>query len=138
MQFKKNVVIKKSIPTKFFTILHYEYPFLDISNIENSLNIMSIYNANSSMSVLACNTNLYEHDGKGLKPLPNNNQMRLERDQLFQEVGGIHSLRLDWYLNNRSLQSNKTTHLIIDSLSSRKIKSEEDFISLEFLFEKKN
>ncbi len=123
--------------TKFFTILHYEYPFLDISNIENSLNIMSIYNANSSMSVLACDTNFYEHDGRGLQPLSNNSKLRLERDQIFQEIGGIHSFRLDWYLNNPSLQSDKSTHLIIDYLSSKKIKSEEDFISLEFLFRKR-
>ena len=64
----------------------------------------------------------------------NNTSLRLERDQLFKETGGIHSVRVGWYLENLTIESDKTTHLIIDDLSSKKIKSEEDFKSLEYLF----
>ena len=118
----------------FVTILNYEYPLMDIRNIENSLNIMRIYDADSSLSVRAIDANFYKHDGRGLKPLQNNKSLRLERDQLFQEVGGIHSFSIDWFESNQTIKSDKPTHLIIDKNSAKKIDSEDDFASLEYLY----
>ncbi|MBO72216.1 MAG: hypothetical protein CMD35_01245 [Flavobacteriales bacterium] len=122
---------------KFVTILNYEYPMMDIRNVENSLNIMQIYDADSSLSVRAVDTNFYKHDGKGLKPISNNKKLRLERDQMFQEMGGIHSFTIDWFQSNQTIESNKSTHLIIDNNSSKKIRSEDDFNSLEYLLQLK-
>ena len=82
-------------------------------------------------------TNFYKHDGKGLQPISNNKALRLERDQMFQEMGGIHSFTIDWFQSNHTIKSHKSTHLIIDNNSSKKITSEDDFKSLEYLLQLK-
>ena len=62
----------------FISLINYEYPFLDIRNIENSIDILQVYNANSSMSVVASESNFFNHDGNGLVPLNRNKSLRLE------------------------------------------------------------
>ena len=120
----------------FISLINYEYPFLDIRNIENSIDILQVYNANSSMSVVASESNFFNHDGNGLVPLNRNKSLRLERERLYEETGGIHSVSLSWYKKNKSLHSKKVSHLIIDERASRKIKNLEDLKMFETLFGK--
>jgi len=120
----------------FISLINYEYPFLDIRNIENSIDILQVYNANSSMSVVASESNYFNHDGNGLVPLNRNKSLRLERERLYEETGGIHSVNLSWYKKNKSLHSKKVSHLIIDEKASRKIKNLEDLKMFETLFGK--
>ncbi|MBJ13559.1 MAG: hypothetical protein CMG62_10880 [Candidatus Marinimicrobia bacterium] len=123
---------------KYLTVLNYEYPFMELRNIENTVDIMEIFDTNSSMSVLPTDLNLYKHEGSGLLPLSHNNQLRLERDQVYQEIGGIHSVKMSWYKRNRKLHADKVSHLIIDKNSSRKIENEDDFAALQFLYNQRH
>jgi CMP-N-acetylneuraminic acid synthetase len=109
---------------------------MDIRNVENSIDIMEVFKAHSSMSVVATESNFYKHEGTGLVPLSNNKNLRLERDQMYQETGGIHSVEADWYMDNKMLHSDKVSHLIVNKFASNKIESEDDFSSLEFLYSK--
>ena len=118
----------------YLSIINYEYPFMDIRNIENSIDIIDIYNANSSMSVIPSESNYFNHDGSGLVPLSNNKMLRLERDKLYEETGGIHSVNFEWYRQNRKLHSEKVSHLIIDKKASRKVNSLEDLKMFEYIF----
>ena len=106
---------------------------MDIRNVENSIDILQVYNANSSMSVVASESNFFNHDGSGLAPLNRNKSLRLERERLYEEIGGIHSVNLTWYKQNKSLHSKKVTHLIIDERASRKVKNIEDLKMFEAL-----
>tara|TARA_B100002051_G_scaffold24843_1_gene19329 strand:- start:16262 stop:19360 length:3099 start_codon:yes stop_codon:yes gene_type:complete len=104
----------------YISIINFEYPFMDIRNVENSIDVLNIYNANSSMSVIASESNYFNHSGNGLVPLSRNSKLRLERDKIFEETGGIHSVELSWYIKNRKLHSEKISHLMIERQASRK------------------
>ncbi len=119
----------------YISVINFEYPFMDIRNIENSIDVLSIYNAKSSMSVISSESNYFNHNGNGLVPLPRNNKLRLERDKIFEETGGIHSVELDWYQKNRKLHSEKVSHLMIERKASRKVTDLEDLKMFETLFE---
>ena len=86
------------------------------------------------MSVIPSESNYFNHDGSGLVPLSNNKMLRLERDKLYEETGGIHSVNFEWYRQNRKLHSEKVSHLIIDKKASRKVNSLEDLKMFEYIF----
>jgi CMP-N-acetylneuraminic acid synthetase len=119
---------------EYLSIVNYEYPFMDIRNVENSIDILNIYNAFSSMSIIASESNYFNHDGTGLVPLMRNKSLRLEREKLYEETGGIHSVNLAWFKENKKLHSEKVSHLIIDRKASRKVTDLDDLKMLELIF----
>ena len=119
---------------KFISVINYEYPFFKLNYLESSLDVMEVFGTNSSFSVLNSNSNFYIHEGNGLSPLSNNKKLRLERDFMFEEIGGIHSVNFSWYKKNRHLTSPGSGHVLIDSLSSFKIKDGNDFLMANLFF----
>ncbi len=119
---------------EYISIINYEYPFMDIRNIENSIDVLNIYKANSSMSVIPSESNYFNHDGTGLVPLFSNKMLRLERDKLYEETGGIHTVDFEWYKKHRKLHSKKVSHIIIDKKSSRKVNNLEDLKMFNYIF----
>ena len=62
------------------SILNYEYPFRGTYLIDQSVDILQAFNADSSMTVKPLNLNLYQNFGKGLQPDSKNTNLRQEKN----------------------------------------------------------
>ena len=118
------------------TIVNYEYPLRKSFYIDKAINTLYLFEANSVISVIQENANFYLHEGSGLKAFNTNSELRLERDFIYKEIGGIHTVKYDYFVNNNKILSNKNSHIILDEKSAKIVKSEEDFDYLQYLYDK--
>ena len=118
------------------SIVNYEYPLRKSFYIDKAINTLYLFEADSVISVNQENANFYLHKGKGLKPFTSNNDLRLERDFIYKEAGGIHTTKVDSFIANGKMMSAKSTHIILDEKSSKPIATEDDFEYLEYLYSK--
>jgi len=109
------------------TILNYEYPFRDIYVIDQSVDILQAFNADSSMTVKPLNLNLYQNSGKGLQPDSNNTNLRNERELRYAEWGGVHSVTVSCFNKNNRIHQERVATIELDERSSFKIESELHF-----------
>ena len=120
------------------SIINYEYPMRDPKYIDTLIDVLAVYDADSSKSVSEEKNNFYKHSGEGLKPLSTNTNLSLERDFLYKETGGLHCVRYSSFLKTGKISSERETHIILDQLSGHKIETKNDFDFLEFLYLKNN
>lgn len=119
------------------TILNYEYPLRSSKYIDNSIDVICLYDADSALSVSKRSRNLYRHEGNGLIPFSSNTQLRLERNAVYEEQGGIHSFRYKSFCENGQLMSGKVTHILLDDISCKMVQSEVDFEIAQYLYQKR-
>ncbi|MCK4820876.1 glycosyltransferase [bacterium] len=119
------------------TILNYEYPLRSSKYIDQSIDVICLYDADSSLSVSKRSRNLYRHTGNGLIPFSSNTQLRLERDAVYEERGGIHSFRSKSFCENGQLMPGKVTHILLDDISCKMVQSEVDFEIAQYLYQKR-
>lgn len=120
------------------SIINYEYPLRKSFYINNAINAMYLFEADGVMSVEKEDANFYQHYGDGLKSLKSNNDLRLERDFIYKEVGGIHSVKMKAFHDEGTIVPKKMTHIVLDELSSKEIKTQNDFEYLEYVYKKEN
>ncbi|MCO4783741.1 MAG: N-acetylneuraminate synthase family protein [Candidatus Cloacimonetes bacterium] len=118
------------------SVINYEYPLRGGFYIEKAINTMYLFEADAVLSVQKENANFYMHKGAGLDPINNNSELRLEREFIYKEVGGIHSVKSDSYAKNRQLIPERTTHILLDDHASKMVKSKSDFEFLEYVYKK--
>lgn len=118
-------------------IINLEYPLRSPMYIDKAINTLYLFEVDSVISVRQRNNNFFRHEGAGLVPFESNRALNLERDIIFEEIGGIHTVRYDSYLKFRSLMSGKAGHIIIDELSSIRLSNGIDFEISEYLYRKR-
>jgi len=119
------------------SIVNYEYPMRDSKYIDKLIDVLSVYNADSSISVSEEKSNFYRHSGQGLTPLSRNTELHLERDALYKETGGLHCVKYGSFIKTNKIRSNRETHIVLDEISGKKIETENDLNYLEFLYKNK-
>ncbi len=115
------------------SIVNYEYPLRDPKYIDMLIDVINLFGADSSLSVSNCKGNLYKHDGGGLVGFSTNNNLRLERDVVYEDCGGLHATKCKSFEETGMLMSGKTTHILLDEYSSLKVCSEVDLKIADFL-----
>tara|TARA_B100000989_G_C19532248_1_gene470766 strand:- start:2391 stop:5516 length:3126 start_codon:yes stop_codon:yes gene_type:complete len=117
----------QSISFDCITILNYEYPFRDIYVIDQSVDILQAFNADSSMTVKPLNINLYQNSGKGLQPDRKNTNLRNERESRYAEWGGVHSVIASCFNKNNRIHQDRVATIELDERSGFKIEGELHF-----------
>ena len=74
------------------------------------------------------------HGGCGLTPIKSNGDLRLEREFIYREVGGIHVVAGESFRLNGRILGSKNSHIVLDERSSKAVITEEDFQYLEYLY----
>jgi len=115
------------------SVINLEYPLRQPYYIDQAINTLFLFNADSLMSVKQRNSNFFKHEGAGLIPFESNRELRLERNMIYEEIGGIHTTRFANYQNTKSLMSGTVGHIIMDELSAFKISSETDLEIAQYL-----
>jgi CMP-N-acetylneuraminic acid synthetase len=106
------------------SVVNYEYPFRDRYVIDQSVDMLQAFSADSSMTVIPLNHNLYQNSGKGLRPDSKNTKLRHERETRFAEVGGVHTVVASRFNANNRLHQDRVATIEIDEQSAFKIESE--------------
>ena len=117
----------KNLDFKAITILAIEFPFLKPSKIDDAINTMVLFDADSLISVRNTNKLLFKHDGRGMNPILCMEKFtKMEREMLYFHSGGISvSTRKNFEKNNKML-SGKVGHILLDQKSAFEINTEFD------------
>lgn len=116
-----------NIKTDNLFILNFQYPLIDEFYYEMALTTLKMHNFDKVISVLPDNeTHFYKEDKSGLKIISNsrNKLLKLERDNIFVEAGGIALENYKSFLSKKNKK--KIGKIVIDYNSSKK------FISNDF------
>ncbi len=122
---------------KIIAIANYEYPLRDSKYIDKLVDVIELYNADSSLSVTIKTGNLYKHEGGGLVDFKTNRPLRLERETVYEDCGGLHAFLTDMFLTTLKTKGSKVTHVLMDEISSHKVDNTLNLKIAEFLDEHK-
>ncbi|RYD56665.1 MAG: glycosyltransferase [Sphingobacteriales bacterium] len=95
--------------------LAIEYPFLASDMIDDAINTLTIFGADSVLSVRPDNAMYYQHNGNGLQSILDQEKFtRLEREALYKGVGGIVLARIDGFKKEEKMLHGKVGHIVVD------------------------
>ena len=112
---------------KYISILNYEYPLREHYFIDQSIDIIETFEAESSMSISKMNMNFYKNTGAGLTAIDNNTNLKKERDLMYGEWGGIHSVLYETFMKNNKIHQKRQASVELDERSEFKIENDFDF-----------
>jgi len=111
--------------------LAIEYPYITSDVINDAINTLTIFDANSLMSVRPDNNVFYRHDGTGLKSILNQEKYtKLEREAIYKGVGGIVLSRVDSFLETGKMLNGKIGHIVVGVKNAISIQSGHDLTLL--------
>ncbi|UUX92246.1 glycosyltransferase family 2 protein [Methanoplanus endosymbiosus] len=114
--------------------LSIDYPFMSTHYLEDAINTMLIFQADSLLSVRPDSSIYYQHTGSGLIPILNQEKFtRYERDALYKGVGGLVLSTMENFHKNNRMVSGKVGHVIADQLTAFGVFSEFDLAIFELV-----
>lgn len=114
-------------------ILYIEAPFRTAMYIDKAIHTMQLYDADIVDGVRLDDNLFYIHNGQGLQPWKKTRGLRLERDELFRRVGGLHLIRRDFFEQERKILSGRISHVLFDQKAAFSIRSELDWEIAQYL-----
>jgi len=117
-------------------ILYIESPFRTGQHIDSAINVMEVFDADTVVSVRPAPDVFYRHNGSGLEPLRKAQLLRLEREELYRQVGGLQAVKREYLEAHRQVIGGKIGHIVLDQRSALWIQSEWDWGVAEFLVER--
>lgn len=112
-----------STPDMIMT-LNIETPFKTSIYIDKAIHTLQLYDdVDVVLSVIVDDETFFEHDGTGLKPRLINSLLRLERNDLYKQSGGIRIYTRAALIEDES-QTRKVGHIIVDERTALKLKNE--------------
>ncbi len=108
-------------------ILYIEAPFRSYIYIDKAIHTMQLYEVDVVDGVRPDDSLFYFHNGHGLKPWKPQGGLRLERDDLYRRVGGLHLIRRDFFEKERTMLDGKIGHITLDHKAAFLIKSDFDW-----------
>ena len=130
----------KAINVEAFMILPIEYIFLSGAVIDDAINAIEIFKADSLISVRQEYDSFYQHHGNGMTPILEqaNNYTHLEREALFKAAGGIQLSKLAAFKREKRIQAGKVGHIVVDRKTAIGVFSSFDLQIADLLLEKEN
>ena len=136
----KNSVLKSV--SKFYkkspqliVILAFQNPLRESFYIEKAVNTLVLNSTKVLFSVNRDNTgNYFFYGRKGLRPLRSDNELKLEREAMYVQKGGISVFDFKEYKENKKISKQYIGHIIVDERSSFEINSLSDISVCEKIF----
>mgnify|MGYP006136740629 CR=1 FL=1 len=117
-------------------LLYIEAPLRSASVIQESIDTLKLFDVDAIEAVRQENGILYQHDGTGLKYLQENHELKLERNDVYKRVGGLHLMRFDKLMEKKRMAFERTGHIILDQKQAHFIQTELDWGIAEYLVNK--
>ena len=110
-----------------FMVIPIEYIFLKGAVIDDAINAMEIFKADSLISVRAEHATFYQHHGNGMIPIMEQaNFTHLEREALHKGAGGIQLTKVKPYKKERKILAGMVGHIVVDQKTAQGIFSDFD------------
>ncbi|MCB0631526.1 MAG: glycosyltransferase [Saprospiraceae bacterium] len=117
-------------------ILPIEFPFLRSEDIEDAINTLVIFKADSVISVRIERSSFYQHHGGGMIPILDQEKFtRLEREALYKHVGGM-TLTYVENIKAGKVLNGKVGHVVVDQATSLGINSGYELEIARFWYER--
>jgi CMP-N-acetylneuraminic acid synthetase len=130
-----DTVSQKQIYPEAILSFSLDYPFVTTDIVDDAINTLTIFNADSLISVRPDNKMYFQHIGHGLIPILEQDKFtRLEREALYKAQGGIMLSRVDNFKNSGKMLSGKVGHIVVDEKISFGVFSTWDFSVFEVIF----
>ena len=105
-----------------------------MSWIDDAINTLQIFEADSLISVRAEPDMFFQHDGGGMKPILGMEKFtKLERDILYRYTGGVILTQTSKFKKHQELITGKVGHIELDQKSTLRISSSFDLKVAELL-----
>ena len=117
-------------------VLYVESPFRGPAHINSAIDVLEVFDTDTVVSVVADNSIFYQHKGSGLELLHKGQTLRLEREELYREVGHRHLVRRSFLEKKKQIVGGKVGHIILDRQASLSLHDDWDWELAEFLIEK--
>lgn len=106
---------KKGIRPEAVMSISLEYPFLTKDIVDDAINTLSIFKADSLLSVRPDNRMYYQHIGHGMVPLLDQEKFtKLEREALYKGLGGVVISTVKNFKEQNKMISGKVGHIVVD------------------------
>ena len=129
--------IVAKIQPEAIMLLPIEFPFVDKKIINDAVNALVIFKADSLISTREERATFYQHHGGGMIPImEQGNFTQLEREALYRGVGGITLAKIDAFKESEKLLNGKVGHISIDQKTAMGIFSAFDLNLVQLLLEK--
>jgi len=100
------------------------YPFVDRKIINDSINTLSIFNADSLVSVRPEDNKFYRHTGDGMQAiLKQDTFTKLERESIYKYTGGLILSKINSAIESQKLVHGNVGHIVIDERASLNVDS---------------
>ncbi|MDA2936641.1 glycosyltransferase [Acidobacteria bacterium AH-259-A15] len=113
-------------------VLYIESPFRTPWQIDSAIEAMQLFDTDAVVAVRPDIDVLYQHDGAGLKPLRKTRLLRLEREELYREVGQLFVVKREFLETQRELVGGKVGHIVLDQRAALRLRSEWNWQVAEF------
>jgi CMP-N-acetylneuraminic acid synthetase len=114
----KELIDQIRVDLNTYVFLPIETPFRGSKEIDSAIEVMKLFDADSVIGVRPEVDGFYYHDGGGLKPIRSSERLRLEREELYRDVGAIKLVRKEFFQKNFKILGGKIGHLLMSDYSS--------------------
>lgn len=123
-----DTLFQKQIYPEAILSFSLDYPFVTTDIVDDAINTLTIFKADSLISVRLDNKMYFQHTGHGLIPILEQDKFtRLEREALYKSHGGIMLSKVDNFKKNGKILTGKIGHIILDEKVSFGVFTEWDF-----------
>lgn len=131
-----DTLFQKQIYPEAILSFSLDYPFVTTDIVDDAINTLAIFKADSLISVRLDNKMYFQHTGHGLIPILEQDKFtRLEREALYKSHGGIMLSKVDNFKKNGKILTGKIGHIIVDEKVSFGVFTEWDFSVFKAIIE---
>jgi spore coat polysaccharide biosynthesis protein SpsF (cytidylyltransferase family)/sialic acid synthase SpsE len=121
-------VLQYASSAQTLTIASLCYPFIQEHSIRSCKESIWAFGADRSITVLRRQRNSFRLSREGLEPITSVRSLKNERDIVFEEAGGVHTVLTSSFFKNASLYTGKATPVEISDYEA--IRSDTELFSL--------
>lgn len=104
-------------------VLSVESPFRTAAAVDTAVHVMRTFETDVVTGVRPENAMFFNHHGGGLTPVRRTAGLRLEREELYREAGGLRIVTARHLMNGGSLTGGRIGHVALDPKSALAVQS---------------
>ncbi|MDO8358294.1 MAG: glycosyltransferase [Nitrospirota bacterium] len=113
--------------------LSIESPFRAARHLNAAIEVMELFDTDVVIGVRPETDNFYRHNGHGLVAVSEANRLRLEREEIYREVGSMRLLRREQVLTDQAQPKARVGNVILDQRAAVRLVSYFDWAVAELL-----
>ena len=98
-----------------FLLMFLEYPFVTANTLDDAIQTMAIFDLDSLISVRQDNSLFYNHDGKGMKAINDQDQFtKIEREAIYKFTAGLMLTKVALFNDQKTFIGQRAGHIEVN------------------------